>query len=71
MPDERSILRWWRHRILTAWLLVVIAPTLPVLVILIVVKFWQLAWPFILVAALLIVIVVIRRLVANQSWRWR
>lgn len=70
MSDE---LYWSRlkRKIVSAWLLIAVAPSIPLLVVLIVQKVWELAWPIILAAFVLLIVVILRRFLTNQSWRWR
>lgn len=66
-------LHWSRlkRKAVTAALLIAVAPSIPLLVVLIVLKVWELAWPIVLAAFVLLIIVILRRLLTNESWRWR
>jgi archaellum biogenesis protein FlaJ (TadC family) len=67
--EDKLHLSRWRQKFITAWLIIAIAPAIPLLVMLIVLKLWELAWPVILAVVVVVLLVVGYRLV--RMWWWR
>lgn len=66
--------RWvtlWQRKMVTWLLAILFLPAGMVLLILVTVKLWRLAWPLILFVVLLLVIARVRRYLVGQSWRWK
>lgn len=61
----------WQRKMVTWLLAILFLPAGMVLLVLVTVKFWQLAWPLILFIVLLLVIALVRRYFVGQSWRWK
>ena len=69
--DERHYWFGLKRKIVTAWLVIAIAPAIPLLAVLIVLKFWELAWPVIILIAVVLCVVLFRERLARSWWRWR
>jgi VIT1/CCC1 family predicted Fe2+/Mn2+ transporter len=70
MYEDKLHLSRWRKKIVTAWLIIAIAPVIPLLMMLIVLKLWALFWPVILAVVVVSLLVVGYRLVRATWWRW-
>lgn len=71
-PDDVwKLLKFWQVKVVSLLLAILFVPPATVLLILAAIKLWDMLWPVVLVAFVLLIVVLARRFLAGQSWRWR
>lgn len=60
----------WPKTLMTLWLVIALGPVVPLLVVLVILKLWELAWPLIVIVVVGLLVVGVYRLVRAGWWRW-